>query len=87
MNQFAQLSLGQDLRDKDALLYRSTATIARGGTEGIGELAVDRASRGVYVEAIRSSRAGQELKGRESHGAGPGVKVDGAGGLVGGEEK
>lgn len=73
MDQFAHLSLSQDLSEKDALLYRSSAAIAAGGSEAV-HLQVDRASHAVYADAIKAAKPGQELRGSE---VGHGLKVAG----------
>ncbi|KAK4705453.1 phosphatidylinositol 3,5-bisphosphate 5-phosphatase, partial [Phenoliferia sp. Uapishka_3] len=68
IDQFAHLSLSQDLSEKDALLYRSSAAIGAAGSELV-KLQVDRSNMAVYSEAIKISRPGQELRGSEmGHG-------------------
>ncbi|KAM0751709.1 hypothetical protein T439DRAFT_313088 [Meredithblackwellia eburnea MCA 4105] len=63
IDQFDHLSLSQDLSEKDALLYRSSAAIGN-GADG-NWFHVDRTNLSVYVEAVRTSSPGQALRGTE----------------------
>lgn len=63
IQQFEELSLSQDLSEKDDALYRRNAAMASGEAEGEVRLGVDRASLASYVEAVRTGKAGQELRG------------------------
>lgn len=67
IQQFEPLSLSQDLSEKDVALYRSNAAMARGEQEE-GRGGVDRASLAVFLEAVRTGRPGQELRGSEVEG-------------------
>lgn len=67
VDQFDNLSLSQDLSEKDAALYRSSAGLAsgvalgEGGAGGAsGGLTVDRASLAIYREAAGLVGANQE---------------------------
>lgn len=66
IDQFAHLSLSQDLSEKDELLYRSSAAIASG--EDHATITVDRGSVTVYNDAVNRARPGQDLRGAESKG-------------------
>lgn len=57
VDQFENLSLSQDLSEKDALLYRNSAGLA---AEGGASLSVDRASLALYREAASLARAQDE---------------------------
>ena len=52
VGQFDHLSLGQDLSDKAALLYETSASVSDGSGRGVQ---VDRASVSLYESAVASS--------------------------------
>lgn len=63
VNQFKKLSLAQELSERDRLIYKSNAALARGeGLGEVGKLSIDRSSLAIYSEAVKVGRT-IELKG------------------------